>query len=260
MTFDLLSDPTLIERFDAYFKHPDPDHHVLEMGDRAIACKNAKTALNKLGFRTAGGDPLLYDQSLFKAVEKFQEETGHRNVDGAIGPGTRARLVSELLRKSGAPKFAELDASEAGLVPTVFLSYAWDDASRVDKLDQWLRDHGISVIRDTSSFSAGSRIESNIWKSVLSADKVIAVYSAKSKSRDWPSLERQIAEQVESQLKTSLLIYLRLDETPLKAYDQNRIAIEARGKTLKQVGLEIQKSLGIALERARIDYDEDAPV
>jgi hypothetical protein len=140
------------------------------------------------------------------------------------------------------------------------LSYAWADASRVDKLDQWLRDHEIRVIRDSSSFKAGTQIEDNIWKSVLSADKVIAIYSEKSKGRDWPSLEQEIAGQVESQLKTQLLIYLRLDDTPLKAYDQNRIAIEAQGKTLKQVGSEILKSLGMALERARIDYDEDAPL
>jgi peptidoglycan hydrolase-like protein with peptidoglycan-binding domain len=119
MTFDLLSNPALIERFDPYFKHPDPDHHVLKLGDRAVACRNAKTALNKLGFRTLGDDPHLYDQSLSSAVKKFQQAVRHKNVDGAIGPGTRTRIVSELLRKSGASQFADLDASDRVL--TVFL-------------------------------------------------------------------------------------------------------------------------------------------
>jgi murein L,D-transpeptidase YcbB/YkuD len=64
-----------------------------------VACKNAKAALAALGFaRTFGDDPLLYDKQLSEAVERFQREIRHRNIDGAIGPGTRSRLVSELLR------------------------------------------------------------------------------------------------------------------------------------------------------------------
>jgi TIR domain len=157
-------------------------------------------------------------------------------------------------------KFAEFDASESVRIPSVFVSYARSDTQRVDKLDQWLRDHEIRVIRDVRDFPPGSQILDNIWKSVLSADKVIAVYSAQSKTRDWPSFEHQIAEQVESQIKAPVLIYLRLDNTPLKAHDPHRIAIDAQGKKLKEIGLEIQKSLGIAAAPARFDYDEEAPL
>lgn len=262
MAFDAsLMSPTLIERFEPYFKHADPNRYVLHQGDRAVACKNAKAALAWLGFaRDFGGDPQLYDQQLSEAVKQFQRKTGHRNIDGAIGPGTRSRLVSSLLQEFGAAKFSELDASEAVRIPTVFLSYAWVDTPRVNKLDQWLRDHGIRVIRDVDSFKAGSHIPDNIWKSVLSVDKVIAVYSQQSKTRDWPSFEHQIAEQVEHLIKTPVLVYLRLDETPLKAHDPHRIAIDAQGKTLKQIGLEIQRSLNMPVESARFDYDEDAPL
>ena len=262
MTFDLFTSPTLIERFEAYFKHPDPDRHALGIGDRAVACKNAKAGLAALGFFRAfdHGDAHYYDAFLHAAVQRFQREKGHRNVDGAIGPGTRSLLVSELLRQFGVLKFANLDASEVIRTPTVFLSYARVDTPRVDKLDQWLRDHAIRVIRDVSSFEPGSQIKDNIWKSILSADKVIAVYSEKSKTRDWPSFEHQIAEQVESQLKAPVLIYLRLDDTPLKAHDPHRIAIETHGKTLKQIGSEIERALSIAREPARVDYDEDAPL
>jgi hypothetical protein len=262
MTFDVsLLSPALVERFEPYFKHPNPNRYVLRPGDRAVACKNAKAALASLGFaRAFGDDPPLYDSQLYQAVKRFQSETDHRNTDGALGPGTRARLVSKLLKEFGASKFDDLDASEAVRIPTVFLSYAWVDTPRVNKLDQWLRDHGIRVIRDVSSFKAGSHIPDNIRSSILSADKVIAVYSEQSKGRDWPSFEHQIAEQVENLIKAPVLIYLRLDDTPLKAHDPHRIAIEARGRTLKQIGLEIQKSLDMPAEHARYDYDEDAPL
>jgi TIR domain len=110
------------------------------------------------------------------------------------------------------------------------------------------------------SFKAGSNILDNIWKSVLSADKVVAVYSQQSKARDWPTFEQQIAERVEQLIKAEVLIYLRLDDTPLKAHDPTRIAIDAKGKTLKEIGLEIQKSLNMPVERARFEYDEDAPL
>jgi TIR domain len=214
-----------------------------------------------LGFaRVFGDDPHLYDRQLSEAVERFQKETGHRNIDGAIGPGTRFRLVAKLLEVFGASKFHDLDPSESARIPTVFLSYAWVDSPRVNKLDQWLRDHGIRVIRDVGSFKAGSNIPDNIWKSVLSADKVIAVYSQQSKTRDWPTFEQQIAERVEQLIKVNVLIYLRLDDTPLHAHDPHRIAIEAQGKTLKQIGLEIQNSLDMPAEPARSDYDEDAPL
>jgi hypothetical protein len=56
-----------------------------------------------------------------------------------------------------------------------------------------------------------------------------------SKTRDWPSFEQQIEEQVERLIKAPVLIYLRLDDTPLKAHDPHRIAIEAQGRTLRQI-------------------------
>jgi hypothetical protein len=262
MAFDVsLTNPTLIERFEPYFKHPDPNRLALQHGDRAVACKNARTALTWLGFaRVCGEDPQSYDHQLSEAVKKFQKKAGNRNKDGIIGPGTRSLLVSKLLEQCGASKFAQLDASEAVRIPTVFLSYTRDDTPRVNKLDQWLRDHGIRVIRDVISFKAGSHIPDNIWESVLSADKVVAVYSQQSKTRDWPAFERQVAEQVEHLIKAPVLIYLRLDDTPLNALDPHRIAIEAQGKTLKQIGLEIQNSLALPVQLARFDYDEDAPL
>src|SRR5262245_36623755 len=237
---------TLVERFESYFKHPDLDHYVLKIGDRAVACKNVKRVLAWLGIaRDFGDDPELFDQELSDAVRAFQAKMGHGNTDGRVGPGTRARLVTALLERFGAPRFADLDGSDVIRIPTVFLSYAWRDSLRVNKLDQWLRDRGVRVIRDIDSFSAGSNIKANIRKSILSADKVVAVYSKQSKNRDWPAFEHQLAEEIEGFVKSPVLIYLRLDNTPLKAHDPLRIALEARGKTLKQVGSEILKALNV---------------
>jgi hypothetical protein len=251
---------TLIERFEPYVKHSDQDHHALREGDRAVACKNVKAALAWLGVaRAFGDDPDLFDDELSKAVQRFQKDTGHKNIDGVVGPGTRAKLVSQVLQKCGVSQFDKLDGADAIRIPAVFLSYAWADASRVDKLDQWLRDHGVRVIRDVD-FEPGSNIKDNIWTSVFSADKVIAVYSAHSQARDWPSFERQIAEEVERLIQTSVLIYLCLDDTPLKAHDPHRIAIKGRTKTLRQIGAEILKALHVPVEPARFEYDEDEPL
>jgi hypothetical protein len=69
---------TLIERFEPYFKHSDPDHHALRQGDRAVACKNVKSALAWLGVaRAFGDDPDLFDDELSNAVRRFQQDTGH---------------------------------------------------------------------------------------------------------------------------------------------------------------------------------------
>jgi len=254
-------DQRLIERFETYFKHPDVEHDVLKVGDKAIACKNARKALMWLGFaRDSGGDPLLFDEKLSDAVTRFQQSARQRNSDGRIGPGTRLGLITSLLEKYGGPQFTKLDKPEIPRPPTVFLSYAWTDAAQVNKLDQWLRDHGVHVVRDVNSFLPGSKIKENIWTSVYSVDKVIAVYSKNSRNRDRPSLEQQLSEEVERLLKIPLLIYLRLDNTPLKKFDEDRIAIESEGMTLKQVGLLILKSLNVSVGPVRYEYNEDEPL
>src|SRR5262245_51870374 len=210
----LVMNPKLIKRFELYFKHSDPDHDVLAIGDKAIACKNVRKALIWLGVRrNSASNPLLFDEQLSQDVRTFQTRVGSRNVDGRIGPGTRAKLVMKLLDEVGAERFAELDRSEIARRPIVFLSYAWADEARVNKLDQWLRDHEIDVIRDKRDFKAGSSIKENISKSAYSADKVIAVYSERSRTSDWTIYEHQIAEEVEKKIRAPVLIYLQLDGT-----------------------------------------------
>jgi hypothetical protein len=100
----------------------------------------------------------------------------------------------------------------------------------VNKIDQWLRDHGLRVIRDRQFFVAGATIQDNIVRAVASSDKILAVLSANSRNRDWPSLERELAERVEVRLGAPVLIYLCLDSTPLPAHDLTRLAIMTKDK------------------------------
>ncbi len=204
-------------------------------------------------------DDLLFDSTLEAAVKRFQDEFRHRVSDGAVGPGTRRLIVSNLLGRFSANIFLRFDRSK--LTPSLFLSYAGQDAPKVDKLDQWLRDRGVRVIRDTVDFVAGTTIPDNIHCSIALADKVVAVLSLNSRDRDWPRFERAVAEDVERRIGTPVLIYLYLDDEPLPAHDPSRLAIRAAGRTLRQIGEEILHALkGTGLEPTHYEYDENQPL
>jgi TIR domain len=254
----------LVERFDRYFRHPDLSHDVLRRGDRAIACDNVRRALPLLvdvRIPAGGDDREVFDEGLEAAVEEFQRTYRHRVSDGAVGPGTRKLIVSNLLGRFDASIFRRLCRPEIAETPSVFLSYAWRDSEKVDKLDQWLRDHGVKVLRDQSTFEAGASIPENIRRAVAEADKVVGILSANSRDRDWPRFETTIAEELERRLRMPVLIYVCLDETPLLAHDRTRVAIHAEGKPLKDVGDEILHALtGSRLRRPQVPYDEDAPL
>jgi hypothetical protein len=130
-------------------------------------------------------------------------------------------------------------------------------------LDQWLRDKGIRVIRDESSFQAGTTIPDSIRRAVAEADKVVVIFSGHSRNRDWPSpsVERAIAEEVESRIGVPILIYVCLDDTPLPKHDDKRIAIKAKKQPLKIVGGKILHALtGSGLPLKRYEYDENQPL
>jgi hypothetical protein len=258
----MISDP-LVRRYQQYFRHPDDDHDVLEVGDRAVACANIRRALAMLGveFPAAGSDELLYDTTLREAVRTFQSKYSHRVADGLVGPGTRERLVSELLHRFSHSIFVRLRRPEAWSLRSVFISYASADREQVDKLDQWLRDHGLRVVRDCQFFIAGTTIQENIVRALSQSDKILAVLSKNSRDRDWPRLERELAEQVEASLGAPVLIYLCLDDVALPSHDSTRLAISAKGKTLKQVGEEILHAVaGVQIPQWQYAYDETMPL
>jgi hypothetical protein len=143
----------------------------------------------------------------------------------------------------------------------VFLSYASGDAARVNKLDQWLRDNGVRVIRDTADFIVGTTIPENIRRSVAQADKVVVVFSVNSRDRDWLGFERAVAEEIERRIDKPILIYLCLDDTKLMTHDPLRLAITTAGRSLREIGSDILHALkGTKLEPTRYEYDEKEPL
>jgi hypothetical protein len=251
----------LLQRYQHYFRHPDSGHDVLRVGDRAIACANVRHVLPMLDVESVPAPPDaddLYDEHLRDAVSTFQTIYGHRLSDGCVGPGTRERIASELLRRYSPSIFARLHRPEAWNRPSVFISYATADSGVVNKIDQWLRDHGVRVIRDCQFFVAGATIQDNIANALAESDKIIAVFSTNSRDRDWPRLERTLAEQVEARLGFPVLIYVCIDDVALPAHDPTRLAVLAKGKTLKQVGSEVLHAVaGVPLQQSQYAYNEN---
>jgi hypothetical protein len=254
----------LVARFDRYFRHPDPRHDVLIQGDMALACCNLRAALEYLHLPSpAATDPTVLDAGLVQVVRKFQTDYHNRIVDGKVGPNTRRLLIRALLEKYDPLVFGRLTKEKADEAPSVFLSYAWKDRDKVNKVDQWLRNNGVSVLRDLRFFVAGKTIDENIRIAIGAADKIIAFYSADSRDRDWPRLERAIAEEVEQHLEGQrILIYVCLDDTPLPSNDLNRLAVKASGQPLRLVGGKILQALigGGSSPTIAIPIDEDEPL
>jgi len=257
-----MSDP-LVKRYEQYFRHPDDDHEVVQVGDRANACSNVRSALDMLGItvKPAASDEYLFDEPLREAVRAFQTKYKHRVTDGLVGPGTRERLVSELFHQFSPTIFARLRRPEGWSRPGVFISYAAADSARVNKIDQWLRDHSLRVVRDCQFFVAGTTIQENIVRAMAHSDKILAILSHNSRERDWPRFERELAEQVEAKLGAPVLIYLCLDDVLLPAHDSTRLAIRAEGKSLKQVGEEILNAVArVPIPQWQYPYDENESI
>lgn len=172
---------------------------------------NVREALFYLGrvhesWGRSGSDE--FDDELFQAIREYQRDSHHPIADGKVGPNTRRRLITDLLAKHGPPVFGRLKKNESDRTPSVFLSYAWNDKDRVEKLDQLLRNRGVRVLRDVDFFIAGATIEENIRSAVARADKIVIIYSQSSKGRDYPGLEQSISQEIEKRLGERILIYV----------------------------------------------------
>src|SRR5262249_26053754 len=158
-----------------------------------------------------GDDQAVYDDKLRAAVKTFQIRYGNRAHDGLVGPGTRRLLTATLLAQFSPNIFIRLQDPDRGFPRKVFISYSTEDSQAVNKVDQWLRDHGLRVIRYTPSFQPGSDILDRARNAIAIADKVLVAYSANSVRSDWVRSEIGLAEELERRLGVPLIVYLRLD-------------------------------------------------
>jgi hypothetical protein len=190
-----MQDDLLVHRLGRFFRHPHHSKNILRVGDQSLACANARTALQYLGYKgdDPAGDPQQFTEELATLVERFQRDVGNKVADGQVGPNTRRHLVQRLLERYSPAIFERMGLRGPRGKPTVFLSYASEDVRKVEKLDQWLRDKGVWVVRDANAFVPGQEIEQNIRFAVSTADKIVAVYSKQSSKKDWPGLEIALA-------------------------------------------------------------------
>lgn len=244
-----------LRNYERYFRDPDVGEGLLRLGHEGIACRNIRLALMNLGFEAGSGS--RFDEQLEKCVLRFQKAHKHNVTDGQVGPRTRRRLTTVLLSQAGISPFQRMDDPAPSQSKRVFLSYAWGDGEVVDKLEQWLIRNGITVLRDKWSFPPGNQLPEMIRAKILESDKVIAVYSQRSKGRDWPAFEIRLAEERERGGQT-VLIYLVLDETPLPEPDPNRIAVLAKGRTFGEVGEELLHGINEGgKQRPQVEVSDD---
>jgi hypothetical protein len=244
--------------FSKWFARGFGSTELLDKDEVGPHVQNIVTALLKLGYRIPQTD--TFNQTLSDELRRFQQDNSHRNTDGKFGPNTRSLLVEKALDVLGPSFFAGMPPAFPSFY-RVFISYAWNDKQKVNKLDQWLRNHGVLVTRDTHDFKAGHKLPDEIRRYLHLCDKACIVYSKTSRSRDWPEFERIVAKEVESLRGLPYLIYLLIDDVKLPQYDPNRIYIDATTRPLRDVGPELLYAVtGRAKEPATFDYDENDPL
>jgi len=130
----------------------------------------------------------------------------------------------------------------------VFLSYAHADVESVVAIDQWLRNKGARVDLDERNFIAGRDIRDEIVRHVRRAGKVVCFFSKNSSDRYYPKLERRLSEELERELystgkPTTVLVYFRLDDTPLPSESAHRLAINAWNMGFEEACKELWRNL-----------------
>lgn len=97
-------------------------------------------------------------------------------------------------------------------------------------------------------FKAGVEIAANARKAIAAADKVLAMLSAQSREREWTKREWEFAEEVQRQINDPVLVFVCLDDTPLRERHSERLAIPM-GIPVHEVGHRILHALGAEVLR-----------
>jgi hypothetical protein len=185
-----------------------------------------------------------FDVTIWRGVHHI------RSLVAGFEPQLAREWLAGELRNAGTRKSSSYSPVIAALenVPRVFLSYAHDDRHSVAAVDQWLRDRGARAEVDERSFIAGRDIRDEIVRLIERAGKVVCFYSKSSKDRYYPKLERRLAEEIERQHESTrservVLVYFRLDATPLPPESLYRLAINAWGMSFEDACIELWRNL-----------------
>lgn len=247
-----------IKYFSKWFARSIGGTDLLERGDSGQHVQNIITALVELGYRIPITD--TFSQDIEQQLIEFQKKHHARNEDGKFGPGTKTLLTEKALEGLGPDFFGKLKPTFPRF-HRVFISYAWKDGTKVDKLDQWLTDNSLLVTRDTRDFPAGQQLPDAIQRSLHLSDRACIVYSAASRSRNWPTFERYAAEEVEKLRRIPFLVYVLLDGCEPPKHDPNRIYIDASKKSLREVGNDLIRAVtGQTGAPPKVEYNEDQPL
>ena len=109
-------------------------------------------------------------------------------------------------------------------LPCVFLSYSRIDSPQVFAVDAWLKEKGFKVILDERDFFSGENIRNEILRCIQQAEIIVCFISKNSKSRPYPKLEREIADNLRLEGKASV-IYFKLDNTKTDIEHEHRLYI-----------------------------------
>lgn len=93
----------------------------------------------------------------------------------------------------------------------VFISYAHQDKTFVERLEQRLKQEGIATWRDEKSSIAG-RLERQIRDAIFEKDALLLVFSQHSCGSDWVEWEASRAREVEKQQGRDVLCPIALDD------------------------------------------------
>jgi hypothetical protein len=254
----------LVKKYERYFWDPNLGDEPLRPTVSSVACVNIRHALDILKYDVPKGynNQEMYDEELRRIVRLFQRDQSHSAVDGYVGPRTRRLLTKALLINSGPPVFKRFKdpIGKEDRPKTVFLSYAHADKDRINKLDQWLHDNGVKVIRDIHHFRPGLTVEENIEDAIAIADKVVGVFSKNSQRSDWTRRELSLVRQCEEDGSGPMLIYLLLDDIEVPSDDQSRVSIYAKEKALREVGKELIRGITGNTSATHYIYDENEPL
>ena len=191
--------PDKVEFYEHFFRDPGVADGILQPPHSGIACRNIRDALRYLGDPVPAGDQ--YDDELKQAVLRFQNNYGHDNRDGLVGPGTRKLLTKTVVAAGdGFFKRGRISPEYA-----VFLSYSRKDEARLTGIIQGIKSQGIPVFHDKEAIPGGARWPDMLYRSIRKCQVFLCILSPQSAGSINVLLEVALARHAERPILPVLL-------------------------------------------------------